>query len=79
MISDSSESIMAAHRTLQFLLTKAAISGKVHKTSLRIPFSDLAASVGQQKSADYDLIVTFNLSWDEHKVEEEILEESENE
>lgn len=61
----TNENVAALHKVLHYLLTKAAVGGKLGKTTVRIPISDLAETVGQTDTRDVDLVVTIALSWDE--------------
>jgi hypothetical protein len=48
-------------------MTKAALTGKLRSTKVRIPFSELSDSIGVQSNKDIDLVVSINLEWDEHQ------------
>lgn len=61
----SNENVAALHKVLHYLLTKAAVSGKTGKTTVRIPINDLAETVGETDNRDVDLVVKISLSWDE--------------
>ncbi len=58
------DSLQAPHTILEYLITKAAVSGKVSSSTVRIPFADLAASVGKDQQHDSELVIEINLSWD---------------
>lgn len=60
-----SQTIASAHKVLEYALTKAAVSGKLTKTTLKIPYSELLESIGQKSDRSLDLIVTIELNWDE--------------
>ncbi len=62
------------HAILDYLITEAAVSGKVHKATYRIPYLDLKQSI-EAEDFDYedlDLEVRIRLKWVET---EENLEE----
>lgn len=59
------ESLQAVHRVLEYLLTKAALTGQLKGTTVRIPYNELMAGVGQTKFRDTDLIVKIDFEWDE--------------
>lgn len=65
-----SQALQVPHSVLNYLLTKAAVSGKVAKTTLRVPYADLVASVGKSTTKEADLVITIEMSWDE-KVSED--------
>jgi hypothetical protein len=67
------ESLNSAHKLLEFLLTKTAITSKPTKSHIRIPYKDLLAAIGQKTDKNIDLIVKFDLSWDDAQVEDELL------
>lgn len=56
----------SAHRVLEYLLTKAAVSGKLSSTKIRIPYAELATSIGSVESKPIDLIVDIKLEWVEN-------------
>jgi hypothetical protein len=62
--------LQSAHKVLEYLLTKAALTGKLKNTKIRIPYSDLAKSIGSNDVKNVDLIVKFQLQWDEGKTDE---------
>lgn len=66
-----SESVMTAHKVLEYALTKAAVSAKLTKTSLRIPYKDLLASIGQTTDKNIDLILKFEMSWEQPESDHE--------
>jgi hypothetical protein len=55
----------AAHRLLDYLITKAAVSAKTSSKTVRIPYSELLKTIGQTSNKDVDLVVTISLEWDE--------------
>jgi len=57
------------HRVLEYMLTKAIISGDPKGTTLRIPYSELAADVGKESNKQIDLVVSISLKWDEQIIE----------
>lgn len=61
----SNANVASVHNVLNYLLTKVAVGGKLSKTSIRVPISDLASLVGQVDERDVDLIVKIELFWDE--------------
>lgn len=63
MTTDKS-TMQAAHSLLELLITKATISGKLTNSSIKIPYSELTASVGQQRFKDVNLVIQFNLNWE---------------
>ncbi len=81
------ESINSAHKVLEILLTKAAISSKPSASTVRIPYKDLLASIGQKTDKQIDLLVTISLEWDAAEYDQslsldeymELVEEEENE
>lgn len=54
----------SAHRLLELLITKTLTSGKVKTSSVRLPYRELAAALGQKTSDDVDLKITIKLSWE---------------
>ncbi len=58
-------SITTAHTVLDYALTKAAVSGKLTRSVLRVSYKDLMKSIGQPCDKDVELIVTIELAWDE--------------
>lgn len=66
-----SQSVLSAHRVLEFVLTKAAVSAKTHKTTLRIPYKELLASIGKETDNNIDLVLTLETSWDESTADAE--------
>lgn len=66
------ESLLSAHRVLEYLMTKAAVSGKTLNSTVRVPFSELASSVGKTDFENVDLVIKFDLSWEKSKTDEEI-------
>jgi len=66
------ESLLSVHRVLEYLITKATVSGKLKSTKIRIPYSELADSVGQKSYKNVDLIVKIDFEWDESKELEQI-------
>jgi hypothetical protein len=63
--ANMNESLQAVHRVLEYLLTKAALTGQLKGTTVRIPYNELMAGVGQTKFRDTDLIVKIDFEWDE--------------
>lgn len=59
-------SMMSVHRVLEYLMTKAAITGELKGTTVRIPYKELAHTVGKDSNKDVDLVITIGLSWDSH-------------
>lgn len=63
-MNDNNEHMMSAHKVLELLMTRAAISGKLQNTELRIPHKELKNSIG---STDYDsnvdLLVRIEFDW----------------
>jgi hypothetical protein len=57
--------ILSAHRVLEYALTKAAVSAKLTKTTLRIPYKELLHSIGQSTDKEIDLVLTIDTAWDE--------------
>lgn len=55
----------SAHKVLELLLTKAAISSKPQKSTVRISYKDLLASIGQQTDKNFDLVIKIEMDWDE--------------
>jgi len=52
------------HKLLEYVITKAAVSGKEKTVKTIIPFNELMAGIGQpSKNSDYDLEVTIALKW----------------
>lgn len=71
-----SQIVASAHKVLEFALTKAAVSAKLTKTTLRIPYKELLISIGKETTKDIDLILTIDMAWDETaELQEEILED----
>jgi hypothetical protein len=64
--------LLSAHRVLEYLLTKAAVTGQLKSTKVRIPYKELAASIGSTEAQALDLIVKIDLEWDEQKTDEEV-------
>lgn len=58
------QSIHSVHKVLEILLTKAAISSKPQKSTIRIPYKELLASIGQETTKEFDLVVTIQMNWD---------------
>jgi hypothetical protein len=57
--------INTAHSALHYLITEAAVSGKLHKSTIRIPYLELKQSI-EMSDFDYedlDLQVTIKLKW----------------
>lgn len=66
----------AAHKLLELLIMKALVSGKARGSSIRLSSYDLAAELEQDAASDVDLVIKFDLSWDESvDVLDEILSE----
>ena len=59
------------HRILEYILTKAIISGEPKGTTIRIPYSELAADVGKESNKQIDLVVEIALKWDEQVVSQD--------
>lgn len=59
------ESLQAVHRVLEYLMTKAALTGQLKGTKVRIPYNELMAATGTVKYKDIDLIVKIDFEWDE--------------
>lgn len=58
------QSTHSAHKVLELLLTKAAISAQPQKSTVRIPYKDLLAAIGQKTDKNFDLVVTIQMDWD---------------
>jgi hypothetical protein len=59
-----SENASAAHRVLEYLMTKAALTGKLKSTTIRVPYNELAASCGApEKYKNVDLLVKLDFEW----------------
>lgn len=69
-----------AHKLLELLIVKALISGKTKNATVRLNSKDLAASFEQTAATDIDLVIKFELSWDEPiDILEELLAEDKEE
>jgi hypothetical protein len=57
--------IKTAHSALHFLLTTAAVSGKLYKSTFRIPYLKLKQDIGAKdfEYEDLDLQVSIKLKW----------------
>lgn len=52
------------HKLLEYVITKAALTGKEKTVKTILPFNELMASVGKPpKASDYDLEITIDLKW----------------
>jgi hypothetical protein len=56
--------LLAIYKVLDYLLTKAVLTGKLQNTKIRIPYSELAESVGQQSNKNAILVVELKFKWD---------------
>jgi len=59
-----SDSVECAHRVLNIILTKAAVSAKLTDCSLRVSYKDLLHSIGQPTDKDIQLVIKLTMSWD---------------
>jgi hypothetical protein len=59
----------AAHSVLEYLITKATLDGESRKAIVKIPYWELAKSIGKViENSDYDIVdlkVEINVSWAE--------------
>lgn len=53
----------SAHKLLELLITKALVSGKGKKATVRIPYTDLKPDIGPHEVVLADLVVTVSVSW----------------
>ena len=54
-----------AHKLLELLIMKAIISGKAKGSSIRLYAPDLVSDIEQISKSKVDLVINFDLSWDE--------------
>ena len=53
----------SAHRILEYLLTKAVVTGDAKNASIKIPYQDLAQDWEGAEHDDVDLIVEIKTKW----------------
>ncbi len=56
--------LSTAHTVLELLITKAAISSKPQKSTLRISHDKLMRAVGRTGDSQTDLVITISMDWD---------------
>ncbi len=80
MIHDNNQSLMSAHKVLELLMTRAAVSGKLQNAAIRIPHKDLKNSIGNSEfDSKVDLLVKLEFNWVEAlKLEDNVSMEGEN-
>jgi hypothetical protein len=59
----------AAHSVLEYLITKATLDGETREATVKIPYWELAHSIGKViEKADYDVVdlqVQIKVTWEE--------------
>lgn len=56
-------SVQAAHAILDYLMTKAGMTGKTRKTSIRVPHKELVPE--SEDYDDLDLVITIETDWEQ--------------
>lgn len=65
--------VAKAHAILDYLITEAAVSGKIHKSTYRIPYLDLKKHIELEdfEFEDLDLQIFIRLKWVETELQDE--------